>query len=122
MKNILGVFVVVELPRLGIKNPLSLAVFDAARALDKIAGHLVVDDRHFDFLASRFWTHRKLWETGYVGEMPIYDPDLPSYQQPTLQGLALPTEVIQKLYHQNATNLLDKIGMPFIEVPDRLAA
>ena len=40
---------------------------------DQVSG----DDRGFDFLSSRFWTHRKLWETGYVGPAPIMDPDLP---------------------------------------------
>ncbi|HMB94733.1 MAG TPA: hypothetical protein VKK61_01705, partial [Tepidisphaeraceae bacterium] len=29
---------------------------------DQVSG----DDRGFDFLASRFWCHRKLWETAYV--------------------------------------------------------
>ena len=34
------------------------------------------DGRGFDFLASRWWCHRKLWETAYVGESPIADPDV----------------------------------------------
>ena len=75
---------------------------------DQVSG----DDRSFDFLASRFWAHRKMWETAYIGPTPIFDPDLSEEQQPILKGLALPDEVIQKLYHNNAVNLLDKIGMP----------
>jgi hypothetical protein len=34
---------------------------------DQVSG----DDRGFDFLASRFWVHRKLWETAYSG--PVAD-------------------------------------------------
>ena len=71
------------------------------------------DDRGFDFLASRFWVHRKLWETAYAGPNPILDPDLPPDQQPELRGLALPDDVLQKLYHDNATKLLARIGMEF---------
>ena len=74
---------------------------------DQVSG----DDRGFDFLASRWWTHRKLWETTYIGPMPILDPDLPEDQQPTLRGLALPDEVIQKLYHDNAVKLMANVGI-----------
>ena len=76
---------------------------------DQVSG----DDRTFDFLASRFWAHRKLWETAYVGAAPIFDPDLPEDTQPTLRGLALPDEVLQKLYHDNAIRFFAKIGMTF---------
>jgi predicted TIM-barrel fold metal-dependent hydrolase len=71
------------------------------------------DDRGFDFLASRFWAHRKLWETAYVGPSPILDPDLPPEQQPVLRGLALPDEVLQKLYHDNAVKFLARVGAGF---------
>jgi hypothetical protein len=76
---------------------------------DQVSGN----DRGFDFLASRFWVHRKLWETGFVGPCPIFDPDLPPDRQPTLRGLALPDAVLQKLYHDNAAKFLAKIGMSF---------
>ena len=76
---------------------------------DQVSG----DDRGFDFLASRFWAHRKLWETAYIGTTPILDPDLPPDQQPVLRGLALPDDVLQKLYHDNAIKLLARIGMSF---------
>jgi predicted TIM-barrel fold metal-dependent hydrolase len=78
---------------------------------DQVSG----DKRNFDFLASRWWTHRKLWETAYVGDMPILDPDLPADRQPKLQGLALPTDVLQKLYHDNAVKLLGRVGVRFDE-------
>jgi predicted TIM-barrel fold metal-dependent hydrolase len=74
---------------------------------DQVSG----DDRGFDFLASRWWTHRKLWETSYVGPMPIADPDLPADRQPMLRGLALPDDVLQKLYHDNAIRILAHAGI-----------
>jgi predicted TIM-barrel fold metal-dependent hydrolase len=74
---------------------------------DQVSG----DDRGFDFLASRWWTQRKLWETAYTGQSPIRDPDLPTDQQPTLRGLALPDDVLQKLCHDNAANLMEKAGI-----------
>lgn len=76
---------------------------------DQVTG----DDRGFDFLASRFWCHRKLWETAYIGQTPILDPDLPEDQQPTLRGLALPDEVLQKMYHDNPLKLLARVGATF---------
>lgn len=76
---------------------------------DQVSG----DDRGFDFLASRFWCHRKLWETAYIGPSPILDPDLSEEQQPVMHGLALPDEVLQKLYHDNAVKTLNMIGMSF---------
>ncbi|MGH7176157.1 MAG: amidohydrolase family protein [Tepidisphaeraceae bacterium] len=77
---------------------------------DQVSG----DDRGFDFLASRFWAHRKLWESDYHGPSPIFDPDLPEESQPTLHGLALPDEVLQKLYHDNAVDLLARVGASVI--------
>jgi len=71
------------------------------------------DNRDFDFLASRWWCHRKLWETAHIGCTPIIDPDLPADQQPLLRGLALPDEVLQKLYHDNAVKLLARVGVAF---------
>lgn len=78
---------------------------------DQVSG----DDRGFDFLASRFWAHRKLWESDYVGPSPILDPDLREDQQPTLRGLALPQEVLQKMYHDNVIKLLARVGVQFSE-------
>jgi hypothetical protein len=71
------------------------------------------DDRGFDFLASRFWCHRKLWETAYVGPSPIFDPDLPADLQPTLRGLALPDAVLQKMYHDNPVGFMALAGLSF---------
>lgn len=74
---------------------------------DQVSG----DDRGFEFLASRFWCHRKLWETAFIGQTPVYDPDLPDDQQPTLRGLALPDHTLQRVYHDNAAAFLAKVGM-----------
>ncbi len=76
------------------------------------------DGRGFDFLASRWWVHRKLWETDYSGPSPILDPDLPADQQPMLHGLSLPAEILQKLYHDNAVKLWARVGVTFEEAAD----
>lgn len=73
---------------------------------DQVSG----DDRKFDFLSSRFWCHRKLWETAYIGPSPIYDPDVPADRQPVLRGLALPDQTLQKLYHDNAVKVMGMVG------------
>jgi hypothetical protein len=84
---------------------------------DQVSGN----DRGFDFLASRWWCHRKLWETAYVGPCPILDPDLPADQQPEMRGLALPDEVLQKMYHDNAVKLLARVNVHFDEAVGRAA-
>lgn len=77
---------------------------------DQVTG----DDRGWDFLASRYWVHRKLWETAYAGPSPIFDPDLPEDHQPPIRGLALPTEVLARIYHTNAIALLKHIGVDLL--------
>ena len=74
---------------------------------DQVSG----DTREWEFLASRWWCHRKLWETAYNDTSPIFDPDVPIDSQPRLHGLALPDQVIQKLYHDNAVNLMSRVGV-----------
>ncbi len=69
------------------------------------------DDRGFDFYASRFWAHRKLWETAYDGPSNIDDPDLPPDTPPVLRGLALPDSVLQKVYRDNAVKLMARVGV-----------
>jgi Amidohydrolase len=80
------------------------------------------DGRGFDFLASRWWVHRKLWETDYNGPNPTLDPDVPADKQPVLHGLALPVEVLQKIYHDNAVRLLGSIGVRFENAESSIAA
>lgn len=74
---------------------------------DQVSG----DGRDWDFLASRWWCHRKLWETNYHKQSPIYDPDLDDEHQPVLSGLALPDTVLQKLYRDNAVALMKRVGV-----------
>ncbi|MEM8875228.1 MAG: amidohydrolase family protein [Planctomycetota bacterium] len=69
-------------------------------------------DRGFDFYASRWWVHRKLFETAQVGESPIEDPDgIDGGVE--LRGLALPTEVLIKFYRTNVVRLLGSVGVSF---------
>ncbi len=69
------------------------------------------DDRGYDFYCSRFWVQRKMWETAYIGPSPILDADCAPEAQPTLRGLALPDESLQKLYHDNAARYLQAVGV-----------
>ena len=50
---------------------------------------------------------------GYVISSPIHDPDLPAGQEPMIRGLALPDQVLQNLYHDNAVEFLAKVGAGF---------
>jgi predicted TIM-barrel fold metal-dependent hydrolase len=59
---------------------------------------------------SRYWCQRTLWESSWEGPSPIADPD---YQpepagpaMPRLRGLALPAEVLDRVYWRNAAELL----------------
>ena len=71
------------------------------------------DQRGFDFLASRYWVHRRFWETARTGPSPIHDPEVPDDAQPVIRGLALPDQTLQYLYHTNAATLLSRLGASF---------
>jgi predicted TIM-barrel fold metal-dependent hydrolase len=61
---------------------------------------------------SRYWCQRTLWESDWEGPSPIADPDFPPSEgasTPRLQGVGLPTEVLDKVYFGNAEKML-KIG------------
>ncbi len=74
---------------------------NAARIL--FGSDLVTADRFdFEHHASRYWTHQTLWETDYRGESPIADPDS---DPPLLNGVDLPAEVLEQIYHRNAERL-----------------
>ncbi len=68
----------------------------------------------FDLYASRYWALRTMWETNWEGQSPIADPDLmmvnpTQYDEtsaPVLIGKELPQVLLDSLYHQAATNLL----------------
>ena len=68
------------------------------------------DGRGYDFYASRWWSHRTLFETSYEGESPIADPDAPG-GIPMIKGLSLPEDVLQKLYRDNVLRLLGRVGV-----------
>lgn len=68
------------------------------------------DGRDFDFLASRWWAHRNLWESDYDAESPIADPDVTG-GPPLLRGLGLQPAVLQKLYRDNVLRLLGRVGV-----------
>ncbi len=71
-------------------------------------------DAAAELYASRYFALRTLLETDYDGPSPIADPDLkmvdPSkfddMSAPALRGLALPRDVIEDLYANNARRLL----------------
>ena len=60
----------------------------------------------FDLYASRYWTLRTMFETGYRGESPIADPDLmmvepdayDAMSAPALTGHAVPKDLLKTLY------------------------
>jgi hypothetical protein len=59
---------------------------------------------------SRYWCQRTLWESNWEGGSPIADPDyaagLGEPTTPLLRGVGLPPEVLERVYHSNATELL----------------
>ena len=56
--------------------------------------------------ASRYWVHRWLWEGEGVRPSPIPDPCAPWPEGPRVHGLALPDDVLARLYTTNACRLL----------------
>lgn len=68
----------------------------------------------FDLYASRYYALRTMWETSERGPSPIADPDLKmvepakydDHSSPTLNGLALPLDVLQAMYNDAAENLV----------------
>jgi hypothetical protein len=68
----------------------------------------------FDLYASRYYALRTMWETSYRGPSPIADPDLKMVKpdmyddlaSPTLQGLALPADVLKAMYHDVAERVV----------------
>ena len=64
----------------------------------------------FDLYASRYWALRTLWETNWIGQSPIADPDLAMVDplrfrpadSPQLRGVALPGSVLPDFYRGTA--------------------
>ena len=67
-----------------------------------------------ELYASRYWALRTLFESDYVGESPIADPDLamvdPAHAKamdaPMLSGKHLPHPVLKSIYHDAACGLI----------------
>ena len=63
-----------------------------------------------DHYASRYWSHRTLWESAWEGRAPIADPDYKPEPDgpptPPLLGLDLPDDVLDAVYHGNALRVL----------------
>jgi hypothetical protein len=74
-------------------------------------------DMAYNLYASRYWALRTLLETDYHGESPIADPDLSlvdpekysEFDAPALNGALLPDHILQSLYYDTATALLDPL-------------
>lgn len=72
----------------------------------------------FDLYSSRYAALRAMWESSYVGESPIADPDLnmvnPELNSPMaaplLRGFGLPAEVLRPFYGDAAEALFAKVG------------
>lgn len=73
---------------------------------DLVTGHMHPRDHY----VSRYWCQRTLWESAWTGPSPIADPDYSAGEGEgpltTLRGLDLPTEVLEKLYSENARRIL----------------
>jgi len=52
--------------------------------------------------SSRYWVHRWLWEGDGVRPSPIPDPCATAPGGPTVTGMALPDDVLARLYTENA--------------------
>lgn len=66
-----------------------------------------LDNEHY---ASRYWCQRTLWESDWRGTSPIADPDATvadGVTSPELRGVALPADVLRKVYHDNTARLFN---------------
>jgi predicted TIM-barrel fold metal-dependent hydrolase len=73
---------------------------------DLVTRHHLVREHY----VSRYWCQRTLWESDWEGPSPIADPDVKGPDgtpvPPPLRGLALPEDVLGKVYQGNARRLL----------------
>jgi hypothetical protein len=73
---------------------------------DLVTRHNMVRDHY----VSRYWCQRTLWESNWKGPSPIADPDWTAPEggpsTPRLAGIGLPLDVVDKVYLQNAEQLL----------------
>ena len=71
----------------------------------------------YDLFASRYWTLRKIIETGYTGPSPIVDPDLhmvdpsvPKESTAQLHGASVEASLLPGLYFGAAEAVFGKVG------------
>jgi hypothetical protein len=78
---------------------------------DLVTRHSLVREHY----VSRYWCQRTLWESSWQGRSPIADPDydaeLGGEPTPSLNGVGLPSEVLRKVYYENAARLLKRPTM-----------
>jgi len=74
------------------------------------------EDEAFELYASRYWTLRTMYETQYVGESNIADPDLmmvdpdqyDKMSAPKLKGHGIDSDRLKMFYHTAVTQTLDR--------------
>jgi hypothetical protein len=79
---------------------------------DLVTRHGLVREHY----VSRYWAQRSLWESTWEGQSPIADPDYEpgpdGAKTPTLRGLGLPPEVLERIYYRNTEQLLGGVRSP----------
>lgn len=79
---------------------------------DLVTGHAHAREHY----VSRYWCQRTLWESAWTGPSPIHDPDFVPGEgeesRPTLRGLDLPSDVLEKVYSGNARRILGPTAVP----------
>jgi predicted TIM-barrel fold metal-dependent hydrolase len=75
-----------------------------ARYADRLlfgTDQLVLDEPDPERYLVRYWIHQMFWETDLVCPLPLDDDG-----EPVLRGLALPPEILRKVYWENAARWL----------------
>ncbi|HYV37118.1 MAG TPA: amidohydrolase family protein [Gemmataceae bacterium] len=74
---------------------------------DLVTRHTLVREHY----VSRYWCQRTLWESDWQGPSPIADADYVAEPgepaAPWLRGVALPPDVLDKVYYTNTAKLLE---------------
>jgi predicted TIM-barrel fold metal-dependent hydrolase len=71
---------------------------------------LVLDEQDPERYRVRYWIHQMFWETDLECPLPLDDPDADG--EPVLRGLALPPEVLRRIYWENAVRWLETPALP----------
>ncbi len=79
-----------------------------ARYADRLlfgTDQVVLDEPEPERYTVRYWIHQMFWETDLICELPIDDPDVEG--TPMLRGVNLPSDVLTKIYWDNAMRWLN---------------